>query len=364
MNKILVIEDDESFRTVMASALKRGGYETLEAADGDAGLKLAFGQLPDLVISDVEMPRLNGNAVLKALRSHPATATIPFIMMTGRPDKTSMRMGMFLGADDYLPKPFPLSDLMAAIAGRLRRQQQLRELMEAKLAQLHANLKTSVPPELLTPLTSILGFADLLQEDCESLQPAEISKIAADLAQAGQRLLRLTNNYMLFLDLEFIRQDPARMQSLRHDRTIATRDLMGGLVRLRAEKAFRSADVTLDLAEGPVAMGEDLFRKLVEELVDNAFKFSIPGTRVLVTANHTSKGFSLAVCDQGRGMTPEQIAQIGACVQFDRPRYEQQGLGLGLAIARRLVELHSGTFAIQSQVTTGTTVTVRLPQGP
>jgi signal transduction histidine kinase len=101
--------------------------------------------------------------------------------------------------------------------------------------------------------------------------------------------------------------------------------------------------------------------KIVDELAHNAFKFSKLGTPVRVSLSSSQGIVSLSVADCGQGMTREQLARIGAYMQFQRKVQEQQGLGLGLIIAKRLAELHGGTLAIQSQLGEGTTVTVKLP---
>ena len=109
-------------------------------------------------------------------------------------------------------------------------------------------------------------------------------------------------------------------------------------------------------------MSEDYLAKIVDELVQNAFKFSDPGKRVSVTLSGSPNGVVLSVTDQGRGFSTEHITKVGAYMQFDRKIQEQQGLGLGLVIARRLTELHGGTLSIQSERGTITTVAVKLPK--
>jgi signal transduction histidine kinase len=109
-------------------------------------------------------------------------------------------------------------------------------------------------------------------------------------------------------------------------------------------------------------MLEDYLKKAVAEIVDNAFKFSQPGTAVRVSAaERAGTHYVVTVHDDGRGMTADQIQQVGAYMQFNRHFYEQQGSGLGLIIACRLTELHSGSLEIASTSGAGTTVTLSLP---
>lgn len=109
-------------------------------------------------------------------------------------------------------------------------------------------------------------------------------------------------------------------------------------------------------------MAEEYFAKIVDELVQNAFKFSEAGSPVRVKLDEAFNAVVLSVSDQGCGFSTEQITRIGAYMQFDRRMQEQQGLGLGLTIAKRLVALHGGTLSIESTKGAGATITAKLPK--
>jgi signal transduction histidine kinase len=132
--------------------------------------------------------------------------------------------------------------------------------------------------------------------------------------------------------------------------------------RAVAARVHRSGDLFVEAQNQPVPMAEEYLSKIVDELVQNAFKFSKPNTPVRVTLAAADQGLALAVADQGRGLSPEQIAHIGAYMQFDRELHEQQGLGLGLTICRRLAEMHGATLTMQSQPDAGTVVTLTFPK--
>jgi DNA-binding NarL/FixJ family response regulator len=125
MSRVLVIDDDPRLRRQCAALLRMEGFETLEAADGRAGLALVRSEAPDLVICDVNMPGMNGHAALDALRNQVSTAGLPFIFLTANGDMQDLRVGMNLGADDYLVKPVDPDQLLAAVRARLRRAQTL-----------------------------------------------------------------------------------------------------------------------------------------------------------------------------------------------------------------------------------------------
>jgi signal transduction histidine kinase len=108
-------------------------------------------------------------------------------------------------------------------------------------------------------------------------------------------------------------------------------------------------------------MAEDYFKKIAVELVQNALKFSDAGFPVRVRLSAAGGEVELSVQDEGRGFSTEQISRIGAYIQFERKMQDEQGFGLGLAIAKKLVELHGGELTIESNPGIGSTVTVKLP---
>lgn len=122
MKKILVIEDEPSVRANIIELLEAEEFQAIGAANGIIGVMGALEYLPDLIICDVMMPELDGYGVLATLRQDPTTATIPFIFLTAKADKSDLRQGMELGADDYLTKPFTSAQLLKSIAARLERQ--------------------------------------------------------------------------------------------------------------------------------------------------------------------------------------------------------------------------------------------------
>ena len=122
MKKILVIDDEEWLREMIHLALKQKGFDIVEAPNGAVGIEMARKELPDLILCDINMEKVDGYLTLASLRNEAPTAAIPFILMTGLADNAGMRHGMELGADDYLPKPFALAELIARVRSLGRRR--------------------------------------------------------------------------------------------------------------------------------------------------------------------------------------------------------------------------------------------------
>ncbi len=118
--RILVIDDEAPVRENLVRFLHLEGYDTLEASDGLAGVEIAMRSPPDLVLCDLNMPRLDGFGVLARLRANAGTANVPFVFLTASADIEDARIGYLLGASEYVTKPFNLSVLGAIVAQRVR----------------------------------------------------------------------------------------------------------------------------------------------------------------------------------------------------------------------------------------------------
>jgi two-component system sensor histidine kinase/response regulator len=363
MKKILIIDDEEWLREMVQLALTQKGYDVIEAGDGSLGIEVAQKELPDLILCDVNMEKVDGYLTLSSLRNQPSTASIPFILMTGLADNAGMRHGMELGADDYLPKPFTIDALYAAVEARLKKVQTVRQEAEKKLSDLRDNLSLMLPHELRTPLNGILAYGEILTTDAATLPATEVAEMGQVIYNSGKRLERLIENFLIYAQLELLGSDPQKLSALRNKQTQFPAQLIEKHAREQARLANRPQDLVLDLASKPAPISEEYLAKIVDELVQNSFKFSEGGTKVRVRLEDSPNGILLTITDQGRGFSTEHITKVGAYMQFDRKMQEQQGLGLGLTIAKRLTELHGGTLGIQSDRGSATTVTVKLPNG-
>jgi diguanylate cyclase (GGDEF)-like protein len=175
MTQILVIEDDALVCTLMLKLLKAEAFKILIANDGATGVQLAQMYEPDLIICDVMMPEFDGYEVLRQLRDQPATATIPFIFLSAKADRTDLRQGMELGADDYLTKPFKRAELLGAIAARLEKRDTLTQpyIREMKRAANMLGQMAYVDP--LTNLPNRISFHNQCQNAIQQAQEAGYS---------------------------------------------------------------------------------------------------------------------------------------------------------------------------------------------
>jgi two-component system, sensor histidine kinase and response regulator len=362
MTKILVIEDVHYLRNDVVEMLKYEGFDVRGAENGRVGVEVAREFMPNLIICDIMMPELDGYGVLDEIRADPTTTAIPFIFLTAKTDRTDVRQGMSRGAEDYLTKPFLTSELLETIRARLKRADVYIDLANKKLDELRTNITTALPHELRTPLNTIIGFSDMMMIEAGNLQPEQTTEWARHINQAALRLYRLVENYLTYVRVETIARDAEKSAALKRRRTSDANTVIEFQAMSRAQQSEREEDLVLDLEQSDgVAIAEADLNKVVDELLDNAFKFSEKGQKVTVEGRLSADRYELRIIDSGRGMTEEQITAIGAYMQFDRWFYEQQGTGLGLVIAKRLVEIHGGSFQVTSDPGAGTCVKFTLP---
>jgi signal transduction histidine kinase len=360
--RILVIDDNAGLRTSLASALESAGYSVRTGADGQQGVAIAREFKPEVVVCDMHMPNSSGSSVLAALRNEEHFALSQFILMTGDLSGTPQRVGMDLGADDYLAKPFTVDEFLNCVSVRLQRSQLYKKAEDRALLHFKETITHSLPHEVFTPLTGILGFTEVLRDEIGHVSPAEAGKMVAEIHVSAERLYRTLRNYLRILDVLNEKRPVANPV----ERTKAAD--VPGIVLTNAEAVAirhgRQESLSLDCAEVDIPLSPGDLATVVTELVDNACKYSVAGTPVAIKVSKGPDGVELEISDRGRGMSPDQIAQIGAFRQFDRKKYEQQGLGLGLTLTQHLVELHGGRFQIKSIEGKGTTVTANWLRPP
>jgi two-component system, sensor histidine kinase and response regulator len=361
MHRILIVDDEESVRKFLIDTLRFAGYDTISAADGAIGLKMAEQTLPDLIISDINMPHMDGYAMMEELRNFPQTSIIPIILLTIEDGYQSIRRGMVRGADDYLPKPVSPGDVLAAVQTQLQKRAMIADKHDTNLHVLRRNIVYALPHELRTPLSIIMGYAELLQMGYKTTSADDVLELSQSILSAGQRLQRLVENYLVYAQLEVIFSDPDERQAARNHLVKDASAIIAAAARGKAESHSRLNDLKLDVSGKSLQISQDNLNKIVSEVADNAFKFSRPDTPVEIQTVEKDKTFMISIHDYGRGMNAEQVKLVGAYMQFGRALFEQQGIGLGLVIAQRLAHLHDGVFTIDSQPNDGTLVTIRFP---
>jgi two-component system, sensor histidine kinase and response regulator len=362
--RILCIEDDSGTRASIRLMLEESGYEIQEAENGKTGVDLALKMLPDLIVCDIRMPGWDGFETLEELRKHESTAHIPFIFLTGEDPRTHLRKGMNLGASDFLFKPIDIDDFTKAVQVRLEEAEKRKSDSQRAMVELSERITRSLPHELRTPMTGILGMAELLKLRVEVMTPEEIKDFVKSLYDSALRMNQTLEKFWIHTQCLLLANN---QELLSASRRVGTQDAQIIITRIAenlASSSDRITDLTLHLSPMSLAVTQRYFEQIMQQLIDNAFKFSPAGSPVSISSTHENETGIITIKDIGRGMSEEQIQKIHMFMQFEREHHEQQGLGLGLMIAKRLTELHGGSIQVESLQGKGTTITLTLPNIP
>ena len=249
--------------------------------------------------------------------------------------------------------------LQSEIEERHQAQIALQEALDREremLDNIRLNLSLALPHELRTPLNSILGFSELLLRQDTLAESDRIVRYATSIRTGATRLHKLVENTILYANLRFLQYTSDKTASTRLAHAYKVKDIIMSIAKHAAQHAQRDNDLIIEFEDFRLYVQPTHLKKILTELLDNAFKFSSAGTPVRVSTQRHKDCYTILIADQGRGMSPEQIQAIGAYAQFERRYYEQQGMGLGLVIAALLTHLEGGELSIESEKHQGTCI--------
>lgn len=356
-HSILVIEDEPGIRENLCDVLVLEGFSVSSACNGVEGCARAKEVLPDLIICDVMMPEMDGFSVLQELRDYEATSTIPFIFLSARSERIDMRSGLGLGADDYLTKPVDIEELLSSVKMRIERASVHKRKAEKEQVEQWGSL----PHEINTPLNGIISSSELYLSMIRAGEPVsteELADVFEIILDSGYRLHRFTEKYIRYFEL--VQQIKAPNTRITPE-PLAVAGLIQEATRDMTRQFDREADMHVDLEDAGVLGLRFWICQSLNNLVENAFKFSEYGSPVKLVGRPAGESYCLEIIDQGRGMTDDQIADVGPFKQFERDKFEQQGFGLGLFNAREGIYLSGGTFELFQAEPQGLRVRITLP---
>ena len=361
MKKILVIEDTENVRDNICEILETEDYEVHSAENGKLGVEMALNIQPDLVLCDIMMPEMDGYETLKEMRKNVATSTVPFIFLTAKNTRQDQRLGMELGADDYIPKPFTIEELLGAVSMRLKRSAEFIEKSEKKLNELTKNMGTPITEVISEPLKAIVGFSKMLMTEYSNMEKFEMAEFNQLIYKAGMRLNTIVGKSFLFYQLEALALDTEKLTIKAREKTSQVKSLTESLILEMAGEIKRNDDLVLSLENADLQLPAEFYLAAVKEIVDNAFLYSPKRTAVRVVGGKDGDKYIITVRDEGLGMTQDQISNIGAYKKFQDDLEGKSGVGLGLINSKKIIEIFGGSLIIKSSIGMDTTVRMSFP---
>ncbi|WP_432813520.1 ATP-binding response regulator [Pantanalinema sp. GBBB05] len=353
--RILLVDDNADMRDYLKRLLS-ARWQVETAANGAIALTMIQQQLPDLVLTDVMMPEMDGFQLLKTLRSDPITQSIPIILLSARAGEEATVEGLEAGADDYLIKPFSARELIARVETQLQ-MSRLRQELSAN--QFKNEFLMTVTHELQSPLATILGWARFLQT--KSLEPDAMARALATIERNATIEAKLIKD---LLDVASILSGKLRLKSQIVDLASLVRNVTTTFREAAEAKQIQLIETLSDGVPNNVFADGDRLKQAIASLLDNAIKFTPEGGQVDIVLERLDSDIQITVRDTGIGIRPDFLPHI-----FDRftqaevpSRHTPGGVGIGLAIARHIIELHHGTIEVASEGEgRGATFTVRLP---
>ena len=362
-SRVLLADDNADMRDYVRDLLGES-YAVELACDGQEALEAARRSRPDLVISDVMMPKLDGLGLLEALRSDSAMRDVPVILLSARAGEEARVEGLHGGADDYVVKPFAARELLARVGAlleltRTRREGEERQRREFEAASRQKDeFLAMLAHELRNPLAPIRNAGEILSRNL----PADVPMRTAvhTIERQVTHLTRLVDD---LLDVSRITQ--GRIELRRKPTSVAdivarSLETVDPLIRRKHHK------VSIGASHWNLYVNVDPERlvQCLANVLTNAAKYTEPGGEIQVDTRDEGGTVTISVSDNGVGIAPELLPHVFELfVQGERTLDRSQGgLGIGLSIVRRLIEMHDGSVRISSDgERRGTRFELRLP---
>ena len=357
MNKIMIVEDDNALRTNIVELLEAEGYSVISAGNGLEALNYMKKEIPDLIISDIMMPYIDGIELLRRIQSDPVTNSVPFIFLTARIDSNDVRKGMNEGANDYLIKPFKTGELLAAVTTQLKKKEHVMNRFE----EMKKFIAQKVPHELRTPLIPIFGYTDIIIDEIDSLDKKDILKMAKTIKKAGERIHDRIEKFLSYTEIELLYKEVSLGKKVDNRIYQINQEKVEKNLITTFNNKERADDLAISIEPASLKIGEEHLMMLMNELSDNALKFSEKNTQVKIMGICAGDNYKIIFDDNGSGMFENEVVQIEAFKQFRREIYQQTGIGLGLTIVKRILDIWKGRLEIKSKTSGGTIITVFIP---
>lgn len=358
--RVLVVEKEEEISNDLVRILGLSGYEAMLAFNGHEGYILAQEHLPDLIISNIAIPGINGLELLKKLQMNEDTAAIPLIFLSSESKTTDVREAMNLGADDFISIPYEIDELVNSIKIRLEKKVKRESQMNLKIENLQDSVRRTIPHEFRTPLNVILGFSDFLMKNNKNIHQGNALEMINNINESGQNLLKTFENYILYTNLELISASRSEKLKYQNYKTYMTDIFVRDVAVSRANEYDRQVDLELNLIDATVDIYEDHFRKIIDELLINSFEFSEKGTTVNIVSSLIGNNYKIVFSDFRSSESREQLLNLSDVFQIKSKTEDNQFSGLGLSIVKKIVDIYHGSISINTQKNSPTEISIIL----
>lgn len=345
MKNILIIEDDLNIRESISELLEVKFYKVRTAKNGEEGILLARQHHPDLIICDIMMPGKSGYDVLEEIRGHQDTADTPFIFLTAKSQKSDLRAGMNLGADDYLTKPFVASELFEAVEMRLKRREVSKAAIKEEVSVAKSLQNEAFTDEMISTLNGVLDASTLLAAEYDNYTKDEVLGFVRDIKSSSSYLKRKVRQVLVLKALDKMPLD-AKLEKTLLDGKVQASDLKQ-ILQDGATLKERRQDLFIDgIADESVISSSLFFNTVVDEVIDNALRYSPEGSLVRVSGYKDGKSYVVQVSNAASNHVAE-IIDPSAETNSTSKR-------MGLHLTERVMKAVGGELLIEQEAGTAT----------
>ncbi len=365
MASILIVDDELGLQTSLVKAFSMQGYRAAGAGTATEALQRLELDAFDVMLTDLLMPDFDGITLMERVRHQFPSMVV--ILMTGGATVESAVRALKGGASDYILKPFTLAEIFHIVGRGLEQQRlkqenvQLNEINRRlqEIDQIKSNLLSAITHEFRTPLTVMHGWLDLLVGNHFGRLTVEQQESLSAVRKSAVRLGRLISNLLVFVEEN---RDQMTRERVPVNLADLLREVEGELAPDCAERRVE-LQMEIDPTLPTLLADADRLRLVFFNLVENAIKFNEPDGAVLVQARGDRQSLEVSITNTHGEIPPERIPRLlQPFTQGDMSMTRAAGgLGLGLALARSILDAHGGQLAIECGQGKGTTVRVRLP---
>jgi signal transduction histidine kinase len=358
---ILVIDDDPATNSRITQVLEEYGYAVQSATNSSDLLELLRQCAPQVIIADVSLPQIEGHLLLNRIRGNLSTRETPVIFLVAQDAPEGRKASRDSGVVEYLPKPVDsqATQALVAVVDSVVQQHAAREAeIRRRVDEIRNQIIAMVQHEFRTPLTFVMGYAEFLQDGLQQNLPhEELESSVAAILEGSHRLHRLVESFLLLATLNQDKLPADEIYPL--DPTALWRECI-----TEANLPLRESLLQVKLSEpnDPVIVFGvmDLIREALMRLLDNAIRYRRAESRFIWLATVVQPGLvGWQIRDDGMGVPTARLSALSApFMRGHSYQAESHGIGLGLALARRVAELHGGYLQIESQEGVGSTFTL------
>lgn len=357
---ILIVDDNPMNVDILKEATTAIGQIPLPALSGQEALRLVEQNKPDLILLDIMMPEMNGYEVLEILKKHPDTVNIPVIIISALDRVEDRVRGLLQGSQDYITKPFELTEVQARVSAALRtkdlQDQLTKERNELAVVNQELNHFTTIAShDLQAPLRKIIIFTNQVKSSPYSQLCEEDQDILRRISKSSSRMQNLLWDLLALSRARYKRKEPRRV-----DLYTLIKEVLSDL-----QDNIQETNAQIDVGDMPTIEADEMqMRQLLYNLLSNALKFHHPDQVPIIQVSYILLGnerIQLTINDNGIGFGSESLDRIFKPFERLHATSQYPGTGMGLAICQKIVERHGGTITAKSTPNQGATFIVQLP---